>query len=52
MAAATIVGLPRPPYGIERPVWRQIQALAATLAADLEEAADEDDGGGGRPGAP
>jgi len=34
-AAATIGACP-PPYGIERPVWRRIQALAATLAAHLE----------------
>lgn len=31
-----------PPYGIERPVWKQIQALAATLMTDLDEAADEE----------
>jgi hypothetical protein len=30
------------PYGIERPVWRQIQALAAALMTDLDEAADEE----------
>jgi hypothetical protein len=41
MAAGT-VSASGPPYGIERPVWRQIQGLAATLATDLEEAADED----------
>ena len=41
MAAGT-VSASAPPYGIERPVWRQIQGLAATLATDLEEAADED----------
>ena len=40
--AATTVCTCAPPYGIERPVWRRIQALASTLAADLEEAADED----------
>lgn len=42
MMAAGTVGASPPPYGIERPVWRQIQALAATLATDLEEAADEE----------
>lgn len=41
MAAGT-VSASAPPYGIERPVWRQIQGLASTLATDLEEAADED----------
>jgi hypothetical protein len=41
MAAGT-VGVSGPPYGIERPVWRQIQGLASTLATDLEEAADEE----------
>ena len=41
MAAGT-VSVSAPPYGVERPVWRQIQGLAATLATDLEEAADED----------
>ena len=41
MAAGT-VSVSAPPYGIERPVWRQIQGLASTLATDLEEAADED----------
>jgi hypothetical protein len=41
MAAGT-VGASAPPYGIERPVWRQIQGLAATLATDLEDAADDD----------
>lgn len=41
MAAGT-VGASGPPYGIERPVWRQIQGLASTLATDLEEAADEE----------
>ena len=42
VAAATTVGACAPPYGIERPVCRRIQALAATLAADLEEALDEE----------
>jgi hypothetical protein len=41
MAAGTVAAS-SPPYGIERPVWRQIQGLAATLAEDLEEAADDD----------
>jgi hypothetical protein len=41
MAAGT-VSASAAPYGIERPVWRQIQGLASTLATDLEEAADED----------
>lgn len=41
MAAGT-VGASGPPYGIERPVWRQIQGLASALATDLEEAADEE----------
>jgi len=36
LEAATTIGACPPPYGIERPVWRRIQALAATLAADLE----------------
>jgi hypothetical protein len=42
LAAATTIGACLPPYGIERPVWRRIQALAATLAADLEELVDEE----------
>ena len=42
MEAATTVAACSPPYGIERPVWKQIQGLAETLATDLEEAADED----------
>jgi hypothetical protein len=41
MAAGT-VSVSAPPYGIERPTWRQIQSLAATLATDLEEETDED----------
>jgi len=40
--AATTVRACLPPYGIERPVWRQIQGLASTLVGDLEEAAEED----------
>lgn len=42
LMAAGSVGVSAPPYGIEKPVWRRIQELAATLATDLEEAADED----------
>jgi hypothetical protein len=42
LEAATTIGACLPPYGIERPVWRRIQALAATLLADLEEAVDEE----------
>jgi hypothetical protein len=40
--AAGMVSASLPPYGIARPVWRQIQGLAATVVTDLEEAADED----------
>lgn len=40
LEAEAIVAESLPPYGVERPVWRQIQALASTLAADLEEDAD------------
>jgi len=42
LIAAGTVSVSAPPYGIERPTWRQIQTLAATLSTDLEEAADED----------
>jgi hypothetical protein len=42
MEAATMVAASEPPYGIERPVWKQIQGLAEKLATGLEEAADED----------
>ena len=42
MEAATTVAASQPPYGIERPVWKQIQGLAEKLATSLEEAADED----------
>ena len=43
LVAAGSVGVSAPPYGIERPVWRRIQELAATLAGDLEEdAVDEE----------
>lgn len=42
MEGATTVAACGPPYGIERPAWRQIQGLAEKLATGLEEAADED----------
>jgi hypothetical protein len=42
LMAAGSVGVSAPPYGIEKPVWRRIQELSATLAGDLEEAADEE----------
>lgn len=42
LEAATTVRACLPPYGIERPVWRRIQDLAATLATDLDDAADEE----------
>ncbi len=42
LVAEGVVSASLPPYGVERPVWRNIQALAATLAADLEETANED----------
>lgn len=42
LVAAGTVGASAPPYGIERPVWRRIQDLAATVATGLEESADED----------
>lgn len=41
MASGTVAAS-GPPYGIERPVWRQLQGLASTLATDLEEVADEE----------
>jgi len=40
--AAAVVASSLPPYGIERPVWRRIQALAATVVADMDEGADEE----------
>lgn len=40
--AAGVVSASAPPYGVERAVWRRIQALAATLAEGLEEAGDEE----------
>lgn len=42
LIAAGTVGVSAPPYGIERPVWKRIQDLAATVATDLEETADEE----------
>ncbi len=40
--AASTVRASAPPYGIDRPTWRQIQNLATAVVADLEEgAADE-----------
>ena len=42
LEAGTTVAACVAPYGIERPVWRQIQALAAALMTDLDEAADEE----------
>ncbi len=40
--SATTVRACLPPYGIERPVWRRIQDLAAAVVTDLEEAVDEE----------
>ncbi|MCA1657007.1 MAG: hypothetical protein LC713_04760, partial [Actinobacteria bacterium] len=40
-ALADIVAHSAPPYGIARPVWRRIEALSSTVAADLAEGADE-----------
>ena len=40
--AAGTVSASLPPYGIERPVWRQIQGLASTVVTDLEDAADDE----------
>ena len=40
--AAGMVSASLAPYGIQRPVWRQIQALAATVVTDLEDAVDDD----------
>jgi hypothetical protein len=42
LEAELIVADAGPPYGVEKPVWRQIQALAATLSEDLQESADEE----------
>ena len=40
--AANTVRASAPPYGIDRPTWRQIQGLATAVVSDLEEAADEE----------
>lgn len=42
LEAELVVADSLPPYGVERPVWRRIQALAEALAGDLQEAADEE----------
>ena len=42
LEAEIVVADSLPPYGVERPVWRRIQALAETLAGDLQEAADDE----------
>lgn len=39
---AELVGESAPPYGIERPVWRRIQALAAAVATALDDGADDE----------
>lgn len=39
---AELVGESGPPYGIERPVWRRIQALAAAVATALDDGADDE----------
>lgn len=39
---AAVVGSSAPPYGIERPVWRRIQGLAAAVARGLDEGGDDD----------
>ena len=39
---AAEVGESAPPYGIERPVWRRIQALAASTATAFEDGGDDD----------
>jgi hypothetical protein len=39
---AAIVGESPPPYGIERPVWRRIQALAAATATAFDDGSDEE----------
>lgn len=36
------VGESAPPYGIERPVWRRIQALAAATATAFEDGGDDE----------
>ena len=40
--ATTTVRACLPPYGIDRPLWRQIQGLASTLVGDLEDSAEEE----------
>ena len=40
--AASVVRASAPPYGIDRPTWRQIQSLATAVVGDLEEGADEE----------
>jgi hypothetical protein len=42
LEAEIVVADSLPPYGVERPVWRRIQALAATLAGDLQDAVEEE----------
>ena len=42
LAAATTVQACLPPYGIDRPVWRRIQGLAATVTTDLDDAVDDE----------
>lgn len=42
LEAELVVADSGPPYGVERPVWKQIQDLAATLAGDLQDPADEE----------
>lgn len=39
---AADVGESAPPYGIERPVWRRIQSLAAAAATASEDGSDEE----------
>jgi hypothetical protein len=39
---AATVAVSAPPYGIARPVWRQIQGLSATVVGALEVGADDD----------
>jgi len=39
---AATVAASAPPYGIARPVWRQIQGLSATVVAGLEQGGDDD----------
>jgi len=39
---AATVAASSPPYGIARPVWRQIQGLSATVVTGLEQGGDDD----------